>query len=83
MGRPSRAVPDRLLHEVDGRPDRRCEGGMEGQGIVGDGQHAHAVPHGDGQGDDEQGDALPAAPGSAREVIGIRDLGLGIRAIRD
>ena len=60
--------PTGLLHEVDGRPHRRSERRLEGPGPVGDGQHAHAVPHGDRQGHDEQGDALPAAARSAGEV---------------
>ncbi len=60
--------PTRLLHEVAGRPHRRSQGGMEGPGPLGDHQHARAVPHGDGQGHDEQGDQVPAAAGSAGEV---------------
>src|SRR4051794_4891884 len=47
---------------MDGRPHRRCERGMEGARTVGDGEHARAVPHGDGRGDDEQGAALSTAP---------------------
>src|SRR4051794_10293781 len=41
---------------------------MEGSRFVGDGQYARAVPHGDGEGDDEQGPSLPAPAGSARPV---------------
>ena len=33
MGRAARAVSDRLLHEMDGRPDRRSQGRLEGQGL--------------------------------------------------
>ena len=51
----ARAVSDRLLHEMDGRPHRRSRRRVEGQGTVVDGQHARAVPHGNGQGHDEQG----------------------------
>ena len=60
--------PIGLLHEVDGRPDRRSEGRMEGTRPLFDRQHPSAVPHGDRQGDDQQGDPLPAAPGSAGQV---------------
>ena len=60
--------PIGLLHEVDGRPHRRPERRLEGPRAVGDGQHARAVPHGDRQGHDEQGDALPAAAQSARKI---------------
>ena len=56
---------------MDGRIDDR-EGRMEGPRAVGDDQHANAVPHGDGQGHDEQGDALPAASGSAGEMTAVR-----------
>ena len=52
---------------MDGRIDDPAKR-LEGQGPVGDHQHARAVPHGDRQGHDEQGDAVPAAAGSAREV---------------
>ena len=41
--------PTGLLHEVDGRPHRRSGEGLEGQGPVGDDQHAHAVPYGNRQ----------------------------------
>src|SRR5258706_15692939 len=68
MGRASRPLSARLLHEMDGRTDRQSEHGMEGPRPVGHGQHARAVPHGDGQRDDEQSDALPAAPESDSEV---------------
>ena len=61
-------VPDRLLHEVDGRPHRRSEGRLEGPRPVGDDQHAHAVPHGDRQGHDEQGLSRAVASGSAGEM---------------
>ena len=60
--------PHGFLHEVDGRPDRRSEGGLEGPRALDDDQHARAVPHGDGQGHDEQGDQVPAALGSAGEI---------------
>ena len=76
LGGDARAVSDRVLHEVDGRPHRRSGEGLEGQGAVGHHQHARAVPHGNRQGDDEQGDAVPAAAGSAGEV---RDLEQEIR----
>ena len=69
VGRAARAVSDRLLHQVDGRPHRRCEGRLEGQRAVRHDQHAHAVPHGDGQGHDQQGDALPAAARSVGEIV--------------
>ena len=68
VGRAARAVPARLLHQVDGRPDRRCEGGVEGAGPVVDRQHAGAVPHGNREGHDQQSDPVPDAPGSAGEV---------------
>ena len=60
--------PTRLLHEVDGRPHRRSERRLEGPRALVDGQHARAVPHGDREGHDEQGDEVPAASGSAGEV---------------
>ena len=57
-----------LLHEVAGRPDRRCQGGMEGPRALVHGQHARAVPHGGRQGDDEQGREVPAPAGPPGEV---------------
>ena len=66
---PARAVPDRLLHQVDGRSHRRPERGLEGPRPLGDREHARAVPHGSREGNDEQGDALSAEARSAREVI--------------
>ena len=62
------AVSDRVLHEVDGRPHRRSEHRLEGTRAVDDDQHARAVPHGDRQGNDEQGPAVPAEAESDREV---------------
>ena len=50
VGDAARAVPDGLLHEVDGRPHRRPERRLEGPRPLGDGEHARAVPHGDGKG---------------------------------
>ena len=76
VGRPARAVSARLLHEVDGRPHRRSERRLEGPRAVGDRQHARAVPHGRRQGHDEQGDEVPAAPGSARAIVAIGDLSI-------
>ena len=74
VGRAARAVSARLLHEVDGRTHRRCEGRMEGERPLDDDQHACAVPHGDREGDDEQGDEIPDAPESDREVGGRGDV---------
>ncbi len=68
VDRAARPVSDRVLHEVDGWPHRRCEGRLEGQGALGDREHSHAVSHGNREGDDEQGDALPAASRSACEM---------------
>ena len=56
VGRASRAVSDRLLHEVDGRQDRRSQRRVEGERPVDHHQHADALPHGNRQGHDEQGD---------------------------
>ena len=39
VGGPSRSVSDRVLHEMAGRPDRRSERRMEGQGTVEHGQY--------------------------------------------
>ena len=64
----ARAVSARLLHEVDGRPHRRSECGMEGSRRVDHRLHANAVPHGDRPRDDEQGDEVPDAAGPAVEV---------------
>src|SRR5262245_33842742 len=68
--RPARAVSDRLLHEVDGRPDRRPEWRVERQGVVVHGEHARAVPHGDRQRDNEQGveDADAAEPAGEMNI---------------
>ena len=52
---------------MDGRIDDP-DGGLEGPRAVVDGEHARAVPHGDRQGHDEQGDPLPAAAGSAGQI---------------
>ena len=68
LGGDARALSDRVLHEMDGRTHRRPREGLEGQGAVGHHQHAHAVPHGNRQRDDEQGDAVPDEAGSAGEV---------------
>ncbi len=59
LGHDARAVSDGVLHEMDGRAHRRSRERLEGQRPVGHHQHAHAVPHGNRQGDDEQGDAVP------------------------
>ena len=44
---------------------RRSKGRLERERPLGHHQHASALSHGDRQGDDEQGDALPAAARSA------------------
>ena len=68
VGRAPRPVPDGLLHEVDGRTDRRSEGRMEGPRTLGDREHARAISHGNRQGHAEQGAPLPGANRSVREV---------------
>ena len=45
---------------MDGRIDDP-KGGLEGQGTLDDDQHARPVPHGDGEGHDEQSDQVPDA----------------------
>src|SRR5262249_15773956 len=55
--------------EMDGWPYRRSESGLERQGIVGDGRHSRAIPHGDGQGNHEQGSPFPDASGSVGEMM--------------
>src|SRR5690348_5601034 len=45
---------------------------MEGARALGDRQHTRALPHGDGQRHDEQGDSLPAASESAGSVTAMR-----------
>ena len=60
--------PDGLLHQVDGWPRGRSESWLEGQGLVGDDQHTHAVPHGNRQRHDQQSDALPDEAGPAGEI---------------
>src|SRR5438045_3624080 len=72
MGGAPRAVSTRLLHEVDGWPRRRSQGRLEGKRTVGDGEHARAVPYGDGEGHDEQGAPLPAPARSPRPVMATR-----------
>ncbi len=62
--------PTGYLHEVARRPDRRCQGGLEGPRALVDDQHAHAVSHGDGQRHDEQGDQVPVEAGSAGQIRG-------------
>ena len=52
---------------LDGRIDDP-KAWLEGQGAVDDHQHARALPHGDRQGYDEQGDQVPDENGSAGEV---------------
>ena len=64
----ARAVSAGVLHEVDGWPHRRPQCRLEGPRRLDDGVDASAVPHGDRQRDDEQGDEVPAASGAAREV---------------
>ena len=54
---------------MDGRIDDP-NAGWKGRGLWATYQHAHAVPHGRRQGDDEQGGEVPAAPRSAGEVRG-------------
>ena len=56
VGRASRALSNRLLHEVDGRQDRRSKRGLEGERPMDHDQHADALPHGNRQRHDEQGD---------------------------
>ena len=68
VGRPARALPAGLLHEVDGRPHRRSRRRMERPRDLDHRQHPRAVPHGGREGDDEQGREVPAASRSAREV---------------
>ena len=68
--------PTGLLHEVDGRAHRRPERGMEGARHLDHDQHARAVPHGGGQGDDEQGDEVPV------EAEPAGGLGAGARSAR-
>jgi hypothetical protein len=78
---PPRAAPDRVLHEMDGRPHRRSESRLEGKGTVGHGWHACAVPHGDRQRDDQQGGSLPDASRSARQIGAYTDLGDQMRRL--
>ena len=65
VGRAARAVPERVLHEMDGRPHRRPEHRLEGPRSVGNRLHTRTVPYGDRQGHDEQGAAVPDAARSA------------------
>ena len=65
--------PTGYLHEMAGRPDRRSERRMEGQGTVEHGQHPSAVPHGNRSRHDEQGCQVPASSRPAREVISSRE----------
>ena len=53
---------------MDGRIDDP-NAGWKGRGLWATVEHARAVPHGDGQGHDEQGAALPAAADSAVAVV--------------
>ena len=68
MAQLRRPLPARLLRQVDGRPHRRSERRLEGQGRVGDLRHAHAVPSRDRQGLAAEGGEIPAAPRSAGAV---------------
>ena len=79
VGGDARPVPARVLHQVDGRPDRRSEGRMEGARPLGDHQHAYPVPHGNGEGDHQQG--LQAA-GQAGAVGQVGDRGSRVRGSR-
>src|SRR5262245_53769169 len=72
MGGAPRAVSNGVLHEVARRPHRRPERRLERSRRLRHDQHTHAVPHGNRQGDDEQGDALPDEAGPVGEVIGDR-----------
>ena len=63
VGNPARAVSARLLHEVDGREDRRPGGGLEGPRRLGDLRHPRAVPHRDRPGDAQQSGPLPGPSG--------------------
>ena len=55
------ALSDRLFRQGAGRPYRRSEDRMEGQGALVHVRHSDDVPRGRRQGHDEQGAALPVA----------------------
>ena len=78
VGRVTRTVPARLLHEVDGRPHRRPRRRLEGSRNLGNVRHPCAIPPGDRQGDAEQGAALPAEARSAGEVSEARYTGAAV-----
>ncbi len=60
-----RALSARLLRQMDGRPHRRSERRLEGQGLVGDLRDARAVSSRDRQRHAAEGGALPVAARSA------------------
>ena len=68
VGRAPRAVSDGHLLEGHRRPHRRSEGWLERARPLDDDQHAHAVPHGDRQGNAADRDALSVATGSTRQI---------------
>ena len=65
VGRAACALSDELLRQRHGRPHRRCDDGLEGQGSVLDLFRARADAYRRRQGPDEQGRALPAPSRSA------------------
>jgi hypothetical protein len=56
------------MRQVDGRSYRQSGGRVERSRRLVDDQHTGAVPHGDRQGHDQQGHALPGPAEPAREV---------------
>ena len=75
VGHPACPVSARVLHQVDGRSDRRPWRRVEGQGPVGHLEHPGAVPRRNWQGHAKQGGQVSAAPGPTGQVT--RRLGRG------
>ncbi len=68
VGGHARSLPDGLLRQEHGRPHRRSQGRLEGQGHLVDVRHARSLAHRRRQGHNQQGRQVPVAPRSAREL---------------
>ena len=65
----ARPLPDGLLREEPGWPNRRCQCRMEGQRLVVNLRHARAAAYRGRKGHDEQGREVPASARPAGTVI--------------
>ena len=59
VGQHARPLSARLLRQVDGRPHRRPQRGVERPRVMDDERQPHAVPHGNREGHDAEGGEVP------------------------